>query len=164
MIIASIYELSEDFKAVSELADTAETEEELQVINDTLDAIAGELDVKLENSAKFIKNLDADIDGLDKEIKRLTLIKKRKAALIERLKLNCDNAMKLNNETTKKAGTFTFSYRKSEKTIVDDVNKLPLELRKVEYKPMTAEIKKYIKEHGSVDGARIEVCMNLQIK
>nr|DAE93561.1 MAG TPA: hypothetical protein [Caudoviricetes sp.] len=26
------------------------------------------------------------------------------------------------------------------------------------------EIKKYIKEHGSVDGARIEVCMNLQIK
>lgn len=162
--MASIYELSEDFKAVSELADTAETEEELQAINDTLDAIAGELDVKLENSAKFIKNLDADIDGLDKEIKRLTLIKKRKAALIERLKLNCDNAMKLNNETTKKAGTFTFSYRKSEKTIVDDVNKLPLELRKVEYKPMTAEIKKYIKKHGSVDGARIEVCMNLQIK
>ena len=131
--MASIYELSEDFKAVSELADTAETEEELQAINDTLDAIAGELDVKLENSAKFIKNLDADIDGLDKEIKRLTLIKKRKAALIERLKLNCDNAMKLNNETTKKAGTFTFSYRKSEKTIVDDVNKLPLELRKIEY-------------------------------
>lgn len=162
--MASIYELSEDFKAVSELADTAETEEELQAINDTLDAIAGELDVKLENSAKFIKNLDADIDGLDKEIKRLTLIKKRKAALIERLKLNCDNAMKLNNETTKKAGTFTFSYRKSEKTIVDDVNKLPLELRKIEYKPMTAEIKKYIKKHGSVDGARIETCMNLQIK
>lgn len=162
--MASIYELSEDFKAVSELADTAETEEELQAINDTLDAISAELDVKLENSAKFIKNLDADIDGLDKEIKRLTLIKKRKAALIERLKLNCDNAMKLNNETTKKAGTFTFSYRKSEKTIVDDVNKLPLELRKVEYKPMTAEIKKYIKKHGSVDGARIEVYMNLQIK
>ena len=162
--MASIYELSEDFKAVSELVDTAETEEELQAINDTLDAISAELDVKLENSAKFIKNLDADIDGLDKEIKRLTLIKKRKAALIERLKLNCDNAMKLNNETTKKAGTFTFSYRKSEKTIVDDVNKLPLELRKVEYKPMTAEIKKYIKKHGSVAGARIEVCMNLQIK
>lgn len=162
--MACIYELSEDFKAVSTLVDTAETEEELQAINDTLDAISAELDVKLENSAKFIKNLDADIDGLDKEIKRLTLIKKRKAALIERLKLNCDNAMKLNNETTKKAGTFTFSYRKSEKTIVDDVNKLPLELRKVEYKPMTAEIKKYIKKHGSVDGARIEVCMNLQIK
>lgn len=162
--MASIYELSEEFKAVSELADTAETEEELQAINDTLDAISAELDVKLENSAKFIKNLDADIDGLDKEIKRLTLIKKRKAALIERLKINCDNAMKLNNETTKKVGTFTFSYRKSEKTIVDDVNKLPNELKKVEYKPMAAEIKKYIKKHGSVDGARIEICMNLQIK
>lgn len=161
--MACIYELSEDFKAVSALVDTAETEEELQAINDTLDAISAELDVKLENSAKFIKNLDTDIDGLDKEIKRLTLIKKRKAALIERLKLNCDNAMKLNNETTKKVGTFTFSYRKSEKTIVDDVNKLPDELKKVEYKPMAAEIKKYIKKHGSVDGARIETHMNLQI-
>lgn len=161
--MACIYELSEDFKAVSALVDTAETEEELQAINDTLDAISAELDVKLENSAKFIKNLDTDIDGLDKEIKRLTLIKKRKAALIERLKLNCDNAMKLNNETTKKVGIFTFSYRKSEKTIVDDVNKLPDELKKVEYKPMAAEIKKYIKKHGSVDGARIETHMNLQI-
>lgn len=162
--MASIYELSRDYQELSLMIEMAETEEELQAINDTLDAISDELDVKLENSAKFIKNLDADIDGLDKEIKRLTLIKKRKAALIKRLKLNCDNAMKLNNETTKKVGTFTFSYRKSEKTIVDDVSKLPLELRKVEYKPMVAEIKKYIKKNGSVDGARIETCMNLQIK
>ena len=162
--MASIYELNRDYQEVAALLDTAETEEELQAINDTLDAISDELDVKLENSAKFIKNLDADIDGLDKEIKRLKLIKKRKAALIERLKLNCDNAMKLNDETTKKVGTFTFSYRKSEKTIVDDVNKLPDELKKIEYKPMATEIKKYIEEHGSVDGARIETCMNLQIK
>lgn len=100
--MASIYELSRDYQELSLMIETAETEEELQAINDTLDAISDEFDVKLENSAKFIKNLDADIDGLDKEIKRLTLVKKRKSALIERLKLNCDNAMKLNDETTKK--------------------------------------------------------------
>lgn len=162
--MASMYELSGDFKLVSAMEENAETDEELQMIKDTLDAIVAELDVKLENSAKFIKNLESDVDGLEKEINRLKKIKKRKESLIERLKLNCDSAMKLNNETTKKAGTFTFSYRKSEKTIVDDVNKLPDELKKVEYKPMAAEIKKYIKEHGSVDGARIEICMNLQIK
>lgn len=162
--MASMYELSGDFKLVSAMEENAETDEELQIIKDTLDAIVAELDVKLENSAKFIKNLESDVDGLEKEINRLKKIKKRKESLIERLKLNCDSAMKLNNETTKKAGTFTFSYRKSEKTIVDDVNKLPDELKKVEYKPMAAEIKKYIKEHGSVDGARIETCMNLQIK
>lgn len=162
--MASMYELSGDFKLVSAMEENAETEEELQIIKDTLDAIVAELDVKLENSAKFIKNLESDVGGLEKEINRLKKIKKRKESLIERLKLNCDSAMKLNNETTKKAGTFTFSYRKSEKTVVDDVNKLPDELKKVEYKPMAAEIKKYIKEHGSVDGARIETCMNLQIK
>ena len=162
--MASIYELSRDYQELSLMIETAETEEELEVINGTLDAISDALDVKLENSAKFIKNLDADIDGINKEIRRLMLIKKRKSTLIERLKFNCDNAMKLNNETTKKAGTFTFSYRKSEKTIVDDVNKLPDELKKVEYSPIADKIKKYIKEHGSVDGARIEVCMNLQIK
>ena len=111
--MASIYELSRDYQELSLMIETAETEEELQAINDTLDAISDAIDVKLENSAKFIKNLDADIDGINKEIKRLMLIKKRKSTLIERLKLNCDNAMKLNNETTKKAGTFTFSYRKS---------------------------------------------------
>ena len=162
--MASIYELSRDYKELSLMIETAETEEELQLIIDTLDSISDALDVKLENSAKFIKNLDADIHGISNEIKRLMLIKKRKSTLIERLKLNCDNAMKLNNETTKKAGTFTFSYRKSEKTIVDDVNKLPDELKKVEYSPIADKIKKYIKEHGSVDVARIEVCMNLQIK
>lgn len=162
--MASMYELSGDFKLVSAMEENAETDEELQIIKDTLDAIVAELEVKLENSAKFIKNLESDVGGLEKEINRLKKIKTRKESLIERLKLNCDSAMKLNNETTKKAGTFTFSYRKSEKTIVDDVSKLPDELKKVEYKPIASEIKKYIKEHGSVNGARLETCMNLQIK
>lgn len=58
--MASIYELSRDYQELSLMIETAETEEELQAINDTLDAISGALDVKLENSAKFIKNLDAD--------------------------------------------------------------------------------------------------------
>ena len=56
--MASIYELSRDNQELSLMIETAETEEELQAINDTLDAISGALDVKLENSAKFIKNLE----------------------------------------------------------------------------------------------------------
>ena len=43
--MASIYELSRDYQELSLMIETAETEEELQAINDTLDAISGALDV-----------------------------------------------------------------------------------------------------------------------
>lgn len=162
--MASIYELNKNYQEVSALLETAETEEELQAINDTLDMLDCSIEEKVENTAKYIKNIESDIEGIKAEINRLTTLKKQKERNTEWLKHNIEYALKTKGIEKLEVGTFKCGYRKSEKTIVDDVNKLPDELKKVEYKPMAAEIKKYIKEHGSLDGARIETCMNFYIK
>nr|DAS01222.1 MAG TPA: resistance protein [Caudoviricetes sp.] len=162
--MSSLYILTNDYLTLQEMAQNAETAEDMQALEDTISSIADAIEVKGENYAKLIKCLDADNEGIKKEIDRLQKIKKSNENLTSRLKANMDESLKAIGSDKLKCGTFTFSYRKSEKTIVDDINKLPDELKKVEYKPIAAEIKKYIKEHGSVDGARIETCMNLQIK
>lgn len=162
--MASIYELNKNYQEVSALLETAETEEELQAINDTLDMLDCSIEEKVENTAKYIKNIESDIEGIKAEINRLTTLKKQKERNTEWLKSNIEYALKTKGIEKLEVGTFKCGYRKSEKTIVDDVNKLPDELKKVEYKPMAAEIKKYIKEHGSLDGARIETYMNFYIK
>lgn len=158
--MASIYELNKNYQEVAALLETAETEEELQAINDTLEMLDVSIEEKVENTAKYIKNVESDIEGIKAEINRLTALKKQKERNTEWLKTNIEYALKTKGIDKLEVGTFKCGYRKSEKTIVDDVNKLPDELKKVEYKPMAAEIKKYIKEHGSLDGARIETCMN----
>lgn len=162
--MASIYELNERYQYVTALLETAETEDELQVINDTLEIIDASIEEKVENTAKYIKNVESDIEGIKAEINRLTTLKKQKERNIEWLKANVEYALKIKGIDKLEVGIFKCGYRKSEKTIIDDVNKLPDELKKVEFKPMAAEIKKYIKEHGSLAGARIETCMNFYIK
>ena len=162
--MASIYELNKNYQEVAALLETAETEEELQAINDTLEMLDVSIEEKVENTAKYIKNVESDIEGIKTEINRLTALKKQKERNTEWLKTNIEYALKTKGIDKLEVGTFKCGYRKSEKTIVDDVNKLPDGLKKVEYKPMAAEIKKYIKEHGSLDGARIETCMNFYIK
>lgn len=162
--MASIYDLNKNYQEVAALLETAETEEEMQAINDTLEMLDVSIEEKVENTAKYIKNVESDIEGIKAEINRLTALKKQKERNTEWLKTNIEYALKTKGIDKLEVGTFKCGYRKSEKTIVDDVNKLPDELKKVEYKPMAAEIKKYIKEHGSLDGARIETCMNFYIK
>lgn len=162
--MASIYDLNKNYQEVAALLETAETEEEMQSINDTLEMLDVSIEEKVENTAKYIKNVESDIEGIKAEINRLTALKKQKERNTEWLKTNIEYALKTKGIDKLEVGTFKCGYRKSEKTIVDDVNKLPDELKKVEYKPMAAEIKKYIKEHGSLDGARIETCMNFYIK
>lgn len=162
--MASIYDLNKNYQEVAALLETAETEEEMQAINDTLEMLDVSIEEKVENTAKYIKNVESDIEGIKAEINRLTALKKQKERNTEWLKTNIEYALKTKGIDKLEVGTFKCGYHKSEKTIVDDVNKLPDELKKVEYKPMAAEIKKYIKEHGSLDGARIETCMNFYIK
>ena len=84
--MASIYELNKNYQEVAALLETAETEEELQAINDTLEMIDVSIEEKVENTAKYIKNVESDIEGIKAEINRLTTLKKQKERNTEWLK------------------------------------------------------------------------------
>lgn len=69
-----LYELSQQWESVLEMAEQLEPE----ALKDTLDSIEEAFEDKVENTAKVIKSLEADVHTIEEEIKRLNA---RKTAL-----------------------------------------------------------------------------------
>lgn len=162
--MASIYELNKNYQYVSELLETAETEDELQVINDTLELLQCSIEEKVENTAKYIKNVESDIEGIKAEINRLTALKKQKERNTEWLKTNIEYALKTKGIDKLEVGTFKCGYRKSESVEVDDLKSIPSDYIKTEIKPDKTAIKKALKAGEEINGVHIQTNMNFYIK
>lgn len=162
--MASIYELSKNYQYVSTLLETAETEEELQVVNDTLELLQCSIEEKVENTAKYIKNVESDIEGIKSEINRLTTLKKQKERNTEWLKSNIEYALKNKGIEKLEVGTFKCGYRKSESVEVEDLNALPMDYIKTKMEPDKTAIKKALKAGEELIGVRLKTNMNFYIK
>ena len=159
----SLYELSKDYKELQAMLEVAETDEDMQAIQNTLDMLDCSIDEKIENTAMFIRNIKGDIQAFKDEAKRMQAKAKTLENMTERLKNNIDHVMKKNQLTKKKVGQFKCYYKESETVEVDDLDALPDEFRKVTIAADKVAIKKAIKNKQEVAGARIEKHLNLQI-
>jgi hypothetical protein len=162
--MASIYELNKDYAELSAMLEAAETEEEIQAIQDTLEMINVSIEEKLENTAMYMVNVESDIQGIKTEIDRLTKIKKAKENAVERLKNNVEYAMKQKGIDALTVGTFKCGYRKSESVEITNLDVIPADFTKVEIKADKTAIKKAIKSGEVVEGAEIKVNQNFYIK
>lgn len=162
--MSSLYNLTNDYLALQEMAQNAETAEDMQALEDTISSIADAIEVKGENYAKLIKCLDADNDGIQKEIKRLQKAKKANENLTNRLKANMDESLKAVGSDKLKCGTFTFSYRKTKSVEILDLNALPSDYKAIEYKPDKNAIKKAINDGEAVAGAALVEKNTLQLR
>lgn len=130
------------------------------------DDIQMEKSNKIEDIACLIKNLKADVLGLDTEIKNLQSRKTSKNNLISRLEtlLTSEFTPTDKFETPK----CKISFRKSDSLKITDFNSIPKEYIKEhiadESDVMKAEIKKAIKNGQQIHGAEITVNYNLQVK
>lgn len=159
----SLYELSKDYEELQAMLEVAETDEDMEAIQNTLDMLDCSIDEKIENTAMFIRNIKGDIQAFKDEAKRLSAKAKTLENMTERLKNNIDHVMKENQLTEKKVGLFKCYYKKSETVEIDNLDALPDEFRKVTIAADKVAIKKAIKNKQEVAGARIEKHLNLQI-
>ena len=113
-----------------------------------------------------IKQMDADVDIIDAEIKRLQGLKKQREKASEYLKERIKHAMDTFQIDEIKTPLVKINFRKSETVEVDDVNLLPLSYKvvKVTEQADKAAIKAAIKDGVDIAGCRIETHRNLQIK
>jgi hypothetical protein len=113
-----------------------------------------------------IKQMDADVDIIDAEIKRLQNLKKQREKASEYLKERIKHAMDTFQIEEIKTPLVKINFRKSESVEVDDVNQLPslYKVVKVTEQADKAAIKAAIKDGVEVTGCRIETHRNLQIK
>ena len=119
-----MYELTADYLAVLAMATDGETPPD--AIADTLEAIGGEIEIKAENSAVIMQELNAEADKLDAEIKRLTARKEVLKNNVDAIKQRVYNAMKSTKKEKFKTTLFSFSIKKNPpKLVIDDRTKIP---------------------------------------
>nr|DAW28521.1 MAG TPA: resistance protein [Caudoviricetes sp.] len=162
--MSSIYELNKNYMEVAAMLEEAETPEEIEAIQNTLEMLDFSIEEKIENTAMYMVNAESDIQGLKNEIDRLTKIKKAKENAVEHLKNNVEYAMKQKGLDALTVGTFKCGYRKSESVEIINLDVIPADFTKVEIKADKTAIKKALKAGEVVEGAEIKVNQNFYIK
>ena len=108
--MSSLFELTGKYLTVLDLAEEGADPE---VIQDTLESIDDEIEVKADGYANVIKHLDGNIEMLDKEIKRLEKLKKVHANSKKRMKDNLMDSMKATGKQKFKTDSHNFYIKKN---------------------------------------------------
>ena len=109
--MSRLYEITGDILALQEMLEDPLDDEE--VLKDTLEAVQGEYEFKLESYCKVIKNLEADIVGIKAEVDRLSGKRKVLENNIDRLKKAMFESMKATNTPKVKGQLFTVAIQKN---------------------------------------------------
>lgn len=127
----NIYELSEQYKTFLDYANNALdndelSEEDIQTLLDTLESVQEPLENKLENTIRYLKNLEGDIAAYKLEESRIA--KKRKTAenTYDRLKQWMRDSLEINGIEKVNAGMFKVRLQANPASVnIVDVTKIP---------------------------------------
>ena len=149
--MSSLYEVTGNILTLQELLESPLEDEE--ILKGTLEAVQGEYELKLEAYCKVIKNLEADMDALKNEVKRLTDKRKTLEANVDRLKKAMFDSMKATGTEKVKGQLFTVAIQRNggKLPIVVDVpvDELPDTLVKVVESPDLEAIGKLLEQGES---------------
>ena len=124
----SLYDLTGNFLVLQEMMSDPDVDPE--TIQDTLEAMDGDYEEKLENCGKVITNLSVIATGIEKEEKRLNARKKTINNQIDRLKKNIKESMIALDKKRVKTELFSYSIKDGVPSVViDDEDRVPSEFR-----------------------------------
>ena len=153
-----LYEITGELLALQELLENPLDDED--VLKDTLEAVQGEYEIKLETYCKVIKNLEADIVGIKAEVDRLSGKRKVLENNIDRLKKAMFESMKATNTPKVKGQLFTVAIQKNGGVIPINYDKndknitanLPDQLVNIVETPNLEAIRELLEAGKVVDG------------
>ena len=164
--MTALYLISAEYRtAAQQLADLNLDE---QTVQDTLESLGGDLEVKSQAVGHVIRAMEADVEAILQWAKdaqeRARTVQARADRLREYLSANL-----LACEVQKVSGPgISLSFRKSSAVVIDEPGLIPsVYMRQPEPPPPAPDktaIKDAIKAGGEVPGAHIEVRQSLQIK
>ncbi|BDS17337.1 siphovirus Gp157 family protein [Clostridium perfringens] len=163
-----LYELTQNYRNLESLLDNLGEQEGLTVemIHGALGQVEDDINTKIENTCKVIKEVEADSIGIDEEIKRLSALKKKKENTVKKLKEYVEfemNGIGLNKVEGK---LFKVSFRKSKVVKVLDETKIPKEFIKIKTTETISktDLGKALKNGEIIEGAELVENKSLQIK
>lgn len=162
-----LYELSNQYLELMELIEESETPELFQ---DTLEGLQFEIDEKLENMAKMIKNIEGDVPALKSEKERIDNKIKSIDGKVKSIKAYMYSQMKLlqKGDVLPKIKTplFTFSIQKNPVSLeITDETLIPKDYKISQPDKIdNALIKEKLKEGVEISGATLTQGEGLRIR
>lgn len=161
----SLYDLTNDYQRLIDLATNAGTPEEEQMYLDAMRDLSGTIEEKCDRCAAVMETLTAEAAALDHEEQRLYA---RRAAIManrDRLRLHVQECMETAALQKVKGPRFTLVIQANPaKVVVDEESKLGLEYWKNTPQLDKAKIAADLKAGREVPGAHLEVGKSLRIR
>lgn len=155
----SLYELKDMYL---NLMDLDLEDEDLRA---ALKNIDDEIEVKAENYAGLIKDLESEAEAYKKEIERMTKIKKALENRASLLKKNLEEAMIELDKKKFKTNLFSFNIQKNAPSVqILDENKVPEDFVEYERKIKKNDLKKAIQNGLITDSAILVESESLRIR
>ncbi|TYR75543.1 siphovirus Gp157 family protein [Rossellomorea vietnamensis] len=156
-----LYELSNNYAALMEMAE----EMDPTTLQDTLESIQEEIEDKAENIAKLIKNLNADVDALKAEEKRLADRRRGLEGKVSNLKEYLQNQLEVAGLDKVKRPTLTVSIQNNPPSVkVIDEKLLSDYMIPVDPKLDKKAILEALKDGREVNGAELMRTRGVRIR
>jgi hypothetical protein len=157
-----LYEISNNIQELINMIDDISNE----AFIGTMESLQFELHEKAENYAKVIKTIELEVDGLEKEVARLSTMKSARTSKIEYLKKAVEEAMILADDKKFKTDLFSFNVQKNNPSLdISDEAFIPVEYYilqdpKLDRKKLLDSVKNGLQ----IDGVNIKQTESLRIK
>lgn len=163
----TLYQLTQEFETLLEIMEDPDVDP--VTLEDTFEALGGEIEAKSEGYGKVIRQLEYNTGVLKDEMDRLSKRKKVIENNIDRMKKTMQTAMELIGKPKIDTDLFTFRIQKNpESAVMDekDISKIPREyLIPQDPKINRDKIRKDLKAGKNLDGiAHLEQGTSLRIK
>lgn len=162
-----LYEIAGDLQNAIFQYNTVESDEDLQRVEEVLNALSMKFEEKCVGVAHYILTLRGETDVIDKEIARLEAMKKAKKAEVEWLERYLMGNMQQLETTDVRGDTVRIRLKLNPPSVnITDPDAIPAKFctEKVTVAPSKTLIKEAIEAGEAVPGATIERKRKLEIK
>ena len=162
----SLYKIAEEYLQACEWLLDQQDELPAEVIANTLEAVAGDVEEKSINVAAYYKNLVKEVEAMKEYEKEMRERRQRLENHAERLREYLKSNMERCGILKIKSTEFTISIRKSrDSVVIDDVDNLPKDyISRIEIYPDKNKIKQALQDGQEIPGAHLESGTSLNIR
>lgn len=158
----NIYELTGDVLVLQEML---ENDPDNQAIQDTLEGLTGELEVKATAYCRVIRNMESNLEGFKREIDRLQRKKKTIENSIQRLKTALFESMKVTGTDKIKDDLFSIRIQNNAPQLPKDLDIMQVPVHYLVEAPPVIDKRALLADikEGKVEGIELEVNQSLRI-
>lgn len=161
--MAKLYELANNYRNLIELIDREDVEQDL--IQNALKECQGDIEEKVDNIVKLIRNTESDIEGYKAEEKRLNARRKSLENTVTSLKNYLDSSLKGLGLKEVKTTLFTCKFQKSKASVdIENLEDIPSGYIKIKKEADKIALYTALKMGEEVPGAKLVQNETLKIK